>query len=349
MHKQDDSVFVPNELRAFSGYYVNQDKLRNSSSGGGASALAEAIIGNGGCVFGVAYTDNFKRAEYYCAESMEDLEKLKGSKYIETDKRVFYNNEYQSVYSLVYQKLKESTEVLFIGVGCAVSALYSYLLSQRSDISGLYTAEVICYGPTSQKVSAQYIDSLEQRFDSKIISFTVRHKKGFWLEAYVRAEFASGTVFEEPFYRSDYGYALSVYSRLACYNCRFKGHGHPADLILGDYRGLSKHDVRFNPLGVSVFIVRTEKGNRLMSKLDRTTFCLSTANIDHVLKHNEMYYANKKRTKKREEFGRLLDTEGLHKAVVKCSGRLRYRLKNTTWVVSAIRHLKQLIFFRDKK
>ena len=76
------------DLKSFSGYFLDADALKRSSSGGAASAIAKSFIRNGGVVFGVAYTEDFRRARYVCAETFDDLRWLKGSKYIFADKEV---------------------------------------------------------------------------------------------------------------------------------------------------------------------------------------------------------------------------------------------------------------------
>ena len=99
--------FDYSHLKAYAGSYTNQEILKKSASGGAATALAEAVIDKGGCVFGVTYTSDFKGAEYCLAERKEQLEKMKDSKYIESSKKIFHNGEYKSIYSVVEEKLKD--------------------------------------------------------------------------------------------------------------------------------------------------------------------------------------------------------------------------------------------------
>ena len=73
-------------MKAYSGYLKEQKKLVESSSGGVATALSEKIISQGGVVFGVKYTSDYRNTEYCCVESEDKLEYLKGSKYIKSTK-----------------------------------------------------------------------------------------------------------------------------------------------------------------------------------------------------------------------------------------------------------------------
>ena len=167
-------------LCAYSGYYKDANTLRQSSSGGAASILSQIIIRNNGTVFGAVYSPDFREAEFACIEQEEELFRLKGSKYIQTQKRVFINGEYVLLWPLVAEKLKAGREVLFTGLGCDVAALYSYLRANHVDTSKLYTIDLICFGPAILEIHRQYIESLERKYHSRIKSFTVRHKLTGW-------------------------------------------------------------------------------------------------------------------------------------------------------------------------
>ncbi len=304
-------------MSAYSGYYLDKEKLLQSSSGGGASAISEAIINEGGVVFGACYSKDFKSAEFACVEKLEELHKLKTSKYIETSKRIFQNGEYKSIYLAVAEKLQSGSTVLFTGLGCDVAALYSFLRAKNVDTSSLFTVDLICYGPTSSEVAKQYTDSLEKRFASKIIDFSVRYKKHGWTPAYIFAKFENGKIFTKNFYASDYGYAFSVHARLSCYSCKFRGKNHQADLTLGDYWGLTPDMKEYNQNGVSIFIVRTERGEELIAKINKNEFKLQRTDVDFALSHNTMYYKTRKKSQTWEMFDKHLTTKGLHYAVVK--------------------------------
>lgn len=172
-----DLGFDTSRLKAYSGYFNDNEKLLQSASGGGATAIAEAFLSRGGIVFGVSYSQDFKSAEFVCASTPGELAKLKGSKYIESRKEILIDNKLQSIYKVVAEKLKSNNKVLFIGLGCEVAAMQSYLDTKYIDTTNLYLIDLICHGPTSPEVARQFIEKLEKKFKSKVISFSVRYKK----------------------------------------------------------------------------------------------------------------------------------------------------------------------------
>ena len=311
-------------LKAYSGYYRDTQKLLQSASGGAASVLAQAVLRNGGAVFGACYSPDFRTAEYAYIERLEDLGRLKGSKYIPTLKRVLLDGEYVPLWPLVAEKLKEGREILFTGLGCDVAALKSYLKANHVDSSRLYTVDLICYGPAIPEIHRQYIEMLEKKYRSRMKSFTVRHKAKGWTPKHIRAEFKNGREFITPFHESDYGMAFSIYTREQCYKCRFKGVNHQADITVGDFWGITPEMESWNNNGVSIFIVRTEKAQELISRIDTQEFALRAEDVNFVVRNNPMYYESRK---KPEDYGKFCDdlvSKGLHRAIVNQIGLKQY-------------------------
>ncbi len=311
-------------LRAYSGFYRDTQKLLQSASGGAASVVSEAVIRNGGAVFGACYSPDFRTAEFACIERLEDLGRLKGSKYIPTLKRVLLDGEYVPLWPLAAEKLNEGREVLFTGLDCDVAALKSYLKANHVEASRLYTVDLICFGPVIPEVHRQYIEALEKKHHSHLKSFTVRHKAKGWTPMYIRAEFEDGREFLTLFPETDYGRAFNVYTREQCYKCRFKGANHQADMTIGDYWGLTPEMEGWNKNGVSIFIVRTEKGQDLISRIDPQEFALKSEDVSFAVEHNPMYYQSRNKPQDYSRFFDDLMSVGLHKAIIRHMGLKKY-------------------------
>ena len=282
-----DIGFDYSRLKAYSGHFVDREKTLSSASGGAAYAFAEKIIEDGGVVFGVAYSHDFKSAEYRCIENKSDLRLLCGSKYCETSKKVLVDGEYISVYKLLKEKLEQKRTVLYFGLGCDIGAVRAFC--KKMDTSKLYCVEILCHGPTFNSIQRLYVENLENKFGSNVVSFSVRYKKRRWVPSYIHAEFGNGKVYEIPFNESEYGLIFSRYSRESCYNCRFRGLDHMGDLTLGDYWGLKEGMPEWNQEGVSIIFVQTNKGYELINKLD-DSFHICETDIEFALENNPMYY-----------------------------------------------------------
>ncbi|HCT89982.1 MAG TPA: hypothetical protein DF613_01165 [Lachnospiraceae bacterium] len=304
-------------LRAWSGYYANDAKVRASASGGGATAIAEAFIKNkSGFVFGAAFTRDFKDVVYKCIETREELSLLKGSKYVYSTKKESVPGGKETIFSIIEDKLKHGKSVLMIGLGCDIGALNLYLHRKRADIANLYTVELICNGPTYKEVQRQYIENIEKMYCAKVINFSMRYKKCGWTPFYIYAELDNGQKHIRTFYDSDYGYAFQNYKLRKCYNCQFRGEKHPADLALGDCWGMKLGMENFCKNGVSAFIAKTQKGVELVEDIDTLQFCLKEANVSSVIKNNPMYCNTAVDNGQWKKFDAIFKSKGLRTAVV---------------------------------
>ena len=96
------------------------DEIRmKSSSGGMFTIVADYVLENNGYVCGASFTDDWLGVEHIVINNKKDLDKLRGSKYIESN----LGNTFVEIKKL----LNENKQVLFSGCPCQVSALYSYL------------------------------------------------------------------------------------------------------------------------------------------------------------------------------------------------------------------------------
>lgn len=293
--------FENHDVAVYAGYMTDNAKLLKSTSGGIATALGEYIISQGGYVAGVAYDVNFQNAEYIIVNDKEDLQRLRGSKYVDSKKG--------TIYADVKNLLEQGKLVLFTGVPCTVAALHKMV--GRPD--NLITCELICHGPTLPKVHHDFINGIEKKYGSKVVNFSVRYKKDAWIPSYLYARFANGKVFEKPFFETDYGFAFSMLGKEGCYHCQFRGNNRTGDIMIGDYWGATKTDSYWNDRGVSVIFAETEKGNRILKKVD--DFKLFKINFESAVKGNPMVTSAKTKNPQRDSFKRMLDEKGLHYAV----------------------------------
>ena len=254
------------DLAVYGGYLDNTAKLLQSASGGIATALSEFVLSQGGYVVGVAYSKDFYKAEYIIIDDISDVSKLKGSKYVDCDKK--------GIYADVKKLIETGKMVLFFGLPCVIAALYTFIGTKPEN---LFTCELICHGPTYAKVHSDYIEHLEKKYKSKVVDFSVRHKVDAWEPSYLYAKFENEKTYQKPFYDTEYGYAFSVLGKTSCYNCKFKGNNRQGDIMIGDFWGATDSDEYWNKYGVSSVFAETDKGDALIKatpgiKLFNTTF-----------------------------------------------------------------------------
>ena len=147
----------------------NKEILKKSTSGGISDAIARKCITNGGVVYGVIYDEDYKVVTARLS-SEGDLEKLYGSKYVQTNP--------MSTFISAYEDLNAGKEVVYFGTSCHVAGLLSYLDAKKCNRERLTTVDLICHGTPSPKVFADYIDWLKE--DKGFQSFQFRTKTKPW-------------------------------------------------------------------------------------------------------------------------------------------------------------------------
>lgn len=250
-------------LAVFSGHYTKIEKNLRSSSGGFVSALSEAIISAGGTVYGVCYNEGFSRAIYARASSIEQLEPMKGSKYI-------FSELSSEIYESISADLRSEKSVLFVGCPCEVYAVSNFF-GDRYD--NLITCELICQGGSSPKALRIFVQELEETYNSKVKYLNMRAKRNGNAHPYMMmAVMASGDVFFEPLGNTDFDIAFRNIKRESCYNCNFKMPNDVADFTAGDHIGMSESDPCYFESGVSIIFVHNNKAMTWIKRIENFTF-----------------------------------------------------------------------------
>lgn len=232
----------------------NEAVRKQSSSGGAFSALAQYVLEQGGYVVGAAYDENM-RVSHLMIHSLDELAKLRGSKYVQS-----YMGD---IFRQVKDKLKENSLVLFVGTPCQVAGLKSFL---KKDYPNLYCCDFICHGTPSPLLFQKYIEWIEQEKQLKIHSFNFRHKSKGWKDP-IRV--ANDDCFMKGKYDSYYlGFKLDITLRESCYQCSAKGIPRKGDVTIADFWGIGtkyKSEILSGmSKGISLLLSNNKKGDELI-------------------------------------------------------------------------------------
>ena len=261
------------------GAYAVQHKdnqvLKESSSGGVFSAAAEYIFAKHGIVYGCEFDDSCV-AVYKSASSMEEIRKMRGSKYVWADAHICYKQ--------VEADLKENKSVLFCGLPCQISGLLLYL---GRSYENLYTMDFLCGGPPSPYVFQEYIVSFTKPEERKNLEFKFRDKEKHGTGYCISYRLKNKKYYKEAV-QSPYLYLFSnkMVQREACYHCVFRGTHRNSDITMGDFWGAEKYlnnwDVK---AGVSFLLINSEKGRNILEFVQ--TICkVEKIDPSYIAKHN---------------------------------------------------------------
>lgn len=301
------------------GHLKNRNELYSVSSGGLCTALARYVVNNGGVVYGKKYAPDFRSIHNVRIVDITDIDSLKGSKYIFCREALPIDD--------IANDLRMNRRVLFFGLPCEVAAINKAMKMKCGDVANLVTVDLICHGPTDPLIACDFLDRLEKKYGSKVVEMTTRYKKEAWTPTYLFVRFENGKTYVRPFYESEYGIGFTHYIRSQCYQCKFKGVNHVADLTAGDAWGVPETHEAFDARGTSVVVARNEKADRMLHELD--DFQIWETNEEEALSHNPRYYTPPSRTQKAIRFEHDFQRAGLHEACMNTLGvkaKIRYYL-----------------------
>ena len=313
-----------------------------SSSGGAFSAFATAILQYGGCVAGAAYDDNMF-VNHIIIDSLEDLPKLRGSKYVQSS----INDNYKNI----KKRLTEGKKVLFVGTPCQVSGLRSYL---KKDFENLFCCDFICHGVPSPLLFTAYLNWFENGHNFKTSSFTFRSKKSGWYDA---LRVANGSVIAKGKWDAYFlGFNRNITLRESCYNCPSNGVPRKGDITIADFWGIGRKYKFFSmneiEKGVSLVMINNEKGNVLFEKT-KQHLIFYKRNFQEALDGNKPMIKSSSRPKERDSFYLDFEKMGFDVLISKYLS-LSGKAKAIAWlrenaprcIVVLIRSISQFITFK---
>lgn len=254
------------EIEAYAAVSASCDDVACSSSGGAFSVIARHVISQGGIVYGAVWSDDYAGVYHKEVETFEQLNLLRGSKYMQSDTG--------DTYKKVLHNLKSGRLVLFSGTPCQIKALLLYVgkLLRRN----LITVDVACYGAPSRKIWQAYWSWLKNKLSVKGVkgfSMTTTTDTPLFgsLTKTMVIEKLGGGNFIDSFYSTLYGRAFLSGLTLnpACANCPAKNFKSGSDLTIGDFWNVGELSCGLDVQnGVSVILAKTEQGKSLISALN---------------------------------------------------------------------------------
>lgn len=267
----------------YAAYNRNEEQRQTSSSGGIFQLLAEWIIDNHGVVFGAKFDTNWNVVHCY-AESKEQIEDLKRSKYVQSQ----IGNNFKTVKSF----LQQGRLVLFVGTPCQIAGLKCYL---RRDYESLLTVDLVCHGVPSPMIWQKYLSEKKEKIalsykglkanDVEFTSISFRDKVESWRRYHLSFTYVvkkdgidvngSDSIVEtssQYVWENDYMLCFlhDYANRPSCFDCKFRNGKCHSDLTLADFWGienLTDEETLNGDKGTSLIMVHSSKGEKIIDSL----------------------------------------------------------------------------------
>lgn len=299
-------VYNNETLGVYATMAKDSSERAKSSSGALFYIIAKKVIEQGGIVYGVIL-DKDLQVRHTSASSLEDLSKLRGSKYVQSA----LHNTFREIRT----NLRNGKLIYFTGTGCQVAGLKSFLMK---DYDNLITSDLVCHGVPNQKLFNEHISYLEHKHKGKVIGYQFRDNKNWGGCETVIIVKASGNshTFRLPTYNLSpylYSFMYGMISRMSCYECPFAKIPRQGDITLADYWGVKKLFPSLDSShGVSLVLVNTPKGNLLLESL-KNDLIIEKSNLTDAERENSNLSAHTKMPEIRKTIFKQIQDESYSK------------------------------------
>lgn len=320
--------------------YCNDENIRKTSSSGGLFyLLAKKILNNNGVVYGAA-VDSELKIRHTRAENVEQLKKLMQSKYVQSS--------IGECYEAALKDLEQGKEVLFSGTPCQIEAMKKYAVIRHNE-DKLFLVDFVCHGVPSPGVWQSYTEYVKSQ-TGELVNSRFRNKKYGWHNYHMEYDFGDGVKKYTSHETDPYmvGFLSDKNLRKSCYNCKNKGDNYFSDITLGDAWKIEKDCGKWNDdKGVSLYIVRTEKGKSLMDRIDKSEFEYISSDYNRWLHYNPSLVKSTVCPEGREEYFDRFNTEDNYtfwkkNSKLSTKKKMRYFIKKTLGVFGIDKLLRRL-------
>ena len=276
----------------------NGPELSLSASGGVFFAFAKYIIEHGGCAFGAAFS-TFPHLKHVCVESVDDLCKIQGSKYVESDFA-------QSLHELK-KRVENGQLVLYSGTPCQIAAVRSFL---KKNYENLLTIDILCHGTPSKAIFLEYIKWREKKWNDKICNYEFRNKSvspwGSEQKALITTSRGKIVIPSEcdPYFSA---FQKGLIAKKKCYSCKYASLSREGDITAADFWSVKKTHPSFPyAKGASCLLVNTMTGKKFFEKI-KENFLFEKASIDEICMCNPHFRKTLQFSPIQEKIYQLLD------------------------------------------
>jgi coenzyme F420-reducing hydrogenase beta subunit len=329
-----------NGQKAYACYNKDESIRLESSSGGLFTVFAEAVIDDGGIVFGAAFNEQFNVDHSY-VKCKDKLSKFRGSKYIQS--------KIGETYKQAENFLKQGRKVLFTGTPCQIGGLKSYL---RREYDNLLCQDIICFGVPSPMVWQKYLSFRKKKSGVNLQAVSFRGKEEGWRNYSLSLLYEDSVEYCNTYNRDMYLVAFNknLYLRPSCASCAFRKEQRDVDITLADFWGIQNVAPEMDDdKGTSLLVIHSEKGQMFFDEIKDKVISLQVE-IKEAIKYNPAMIKSVAIHPYREKFFAELNRNEFDVLIKKyCKDKLSLRAKRKAKLVARKALIRLGLFEKFKK
>jgi coenzyme F420-reducing hydrogenase beta subunit len=240
------------DLPLYASWSLDSSVQQSCSSGGIAFEFAQFGLNNGYKIAGVIYDYIEQKAKTIIVDNLNDLELLKGSKYLQSDCLQTFD-----------EIIKSNDKFIVFGAPCQIAGL-NLVAKQSNCRDRLILIDFFCHGVPTYLLWNKFLEYIKKEKNIKEINnINFRNKKYGWHSFTMKINDSFIKENKNPFYTLFFSNLLLNDS---CYECKSKSSFDFTDIRIGDFWG-STFDDRED--GISTLIPITNKGKEVVKVLEQ--------------------------------------------------------------------------------
>lgn len=266
-YKYDQHIKSTDEkkISSFAAKSKDKDILKSTTSGGVAYILAEELLKQNYRVVGVKYDKREKIAVDIVINKVDELNQIKGSKYMQS-----YTLD---AFKEVIDNCKNLKYAVF-GTPCHIYALSKWIEENGISRNNMIFIDIFCHGCPSMMLWKKYVKAYENKYCKKEFDKIIFRSKSYGWHEFAHDFIIDGKknssqkTIKDPFFQIFF--QNNILAR-ACYKCKVRSELAYTDIRLGDFWG-----ERFDKdsEGVSAIAAYTKKGKQLIHDIkDKIKIC----------------------------------------------------------------------------
>lgn len=277
--------------------------LRQSTSGGAFTPIAQYILQRNGVVFGVEMDEDSNFVKHIKVEREESLIRFRNSKYVQS----YVGNSFDDA----KQELQKGRLVCFSGTPCQIQGLKNYL---HKEYENLITVDVVCRGVPSPGVWKKYTNYLKRK--GKLSSVRFRDKSLGYQYSTMEVVYKDGKI-ERNGIESDQWLRMffsGMILRPSCPTCNFRSIERCSDFTIWDCFNVSDLTKKLDETkGATRMLIHTKRGQEIFNEI-RDGFYVVDADVNTVaVGITEKPDFNKRKREFIQDYNKLLMEELLNK------------------------------------
>lgn len=273
-HRNYDKSHLTTNQSLYAARLKDISDVEHSQSGGAFAALGRWMIAQGGVVYGAGYAEHY-RVVHKRAETTEELEGLRGSKYVQSSM--------EDVFLQVKDDLRAGRKVLFSGTACQTAGLQSFI--NKKDRENLLLVDIVCHGVPSPAIAYDYIAHLENKHKCRISHFNFRDKSEKGWDNPFESYIVKGKKYHSRHFTRIYFSCICL--RPSCSACPFTNFLRPSDITIADFwdRHHRYPELTADNKGISTIICNTDRGLQIYNEIEPQL-------VSHAISHDDAWQHN---------------------------------------------------------